>query len=206
MTTNMKTPSILLLVLLITVAVKAQSGPNIKMTPLFDGKTFKNWQVPENNQWWSIKKGVLRAKSDSLKTGSTLWTTEKYKDFTIQLDFKFGEGDIDSGIFMRGESPTNAQIQIGVSGSLQRDMTGSPYVPEKGYPVEAKNIKRLLRPKGWNTMRARAVANIYTVWLNGEEVMQYTLDKADTEGPIGLQLHPGREMEILFKNILLKEL
>ena len=58
----------------------------------------------------------------------------------------------------------------------------------------------------WNTIKAMAVGNTYKVWLNGIEVMNYTLENANLEGPIGIQLHPSRDMTIQFRNILAGEL
>jgi hypothetical protein len=177
-----------------------------EMTSIFDGDDLDAWEVPENNVWWFMDEGTLWAKSDPDKTGSILWTKKKYKDFIVQMDFKFGEGTVDSGIFMRGDDELNAQIQIGESGSLKRDMTASPYVPKQGYPVEATRVKELLKMNNWNTIKATAVGNSYKVWLNGTEVMNYTLENANLEGPIGIQLHPSRDMTIQFRNILAGEL
>lgn len=191
--------------LVFTLAVFGQEK-ELKMKSVFNGENLKHWKVPSDNIWWSIEGDALWAKSDPDKKGSILWTKKEYTDFVVQMEFKFGEGTIDSGIFMRGESPENAQIQIGISGSLKRDMTGSPYVPKKGYPVEAQGIKELLKLDGWNTIKAMAQGNSYKVWLNGKEVMNYTLENADLKGPIGIQLHPGREMSIQFKNILVARL
>lgn len=183
----------------------AQSnGP--KMKSIFNGKSFKHWEEPENNIWWSVNDGILHVENGPDKKGSTLWTKKQYKDFVVQLDFKMGKGTVDSGIFMRGDGADAPQIQIGISGSLKRDMTGSPYVPKQGYPVEAEGIKKLLKSDDWNTMKAQAVGNVYTVWLNGEKVMIYTLENAKLKGPIGLQLHPSREMSIDFKNIMVGKL
>ena len=120
----------------------------------------------------------------------------------VEFEFRMGEGRVDSGVHVR----TKDQIQIGISGSLNRDMTCSPYIPGKGYPVEAKNIKKLLRPKGWNTMRIQAIGKEYTVWLQGEKVMTYKSDSAIDEGPIGIQLHGGRNMAIDYRKLKLAEL
>ena len=60
--------------------------------------------------------------------------------------------------------------------------------------------------EGWNTIKAMAQGTSYKVWLNGKEVMNYTLENANLKGPIGIQLHPGREMSIQFKNILVARL
>lgn len=174
-----------------------------KLHKIFNGKNLDGWKAPEGNIWWTANKGVLSAKSSPDKKGTILWTNGEYEDFIIQLDFKFGEGTIDSGIFLRTDTQ---QIQIGESGSLKRDLTGSPYIPGKGYPVEASNVQKLLKMTDWNTMRVKAEGSVYTIWLNGEKVLTYDSDTAIDKGPIGLQLHPGRDMHIDFKNILFAEL
>ena len=122
----------------------------------------------------------------------------------VELDFRMGsEGVVDSGVFLRNE---REQVQIGISGSKKRDMTASPYISGKGYPVEAEGVAELLKPHDWNTLRIRARGQTYTTWLNGKEVMNYTSETAVERGPIGLQLHPGRHMRIDFRAIRLTEL
>ena len=114
-----------------------------------------------------------------------------------------GDGVVDSGIFLRSE---NDQVQIGISGSLKRDLTGSPYIPKLRYPVEATGVKDILKPKDWNTMKIKLVGKTYTVWLNGVEVMTYTSENIPPSGPIGIQLHPGNEMSISYRNMMLAKL
>lgn len=167
----------------------------------FDGSNLSQWRLPENNIWWTVENKILKAKSGPDQIGSILWTKEKYKDFRVRLKFKFGPGTVDSGIFMRGDNTRNPQIQIGISGSLKRDMTGSPYVPKQGYPQEATLVASLLKQDDWNNMEAEAIGNRYRVWFNGKQVMDYTLDDANLVGPVGIQLHPKRDMEIWFKSI-----
>ena len=165
----------------------------------------KGWKVPKGNEaskWYQVTNNILEVRSGSKKKGSVLWTKKEYQDFEVSLEFRFIDGIIDSGIHLRNSD----QIQIGISGSLKRDMTCSPYIPGKGYPVEAKNIKKLLKPKDWNQMRIRAVGQNYTVWLQEEEVMKYKSSSAKEKGPIGIQLHGSRNMKIDFKDILVKEL
>jgi len=173
-----------------------------KLKKIFNGKNLKGWVAPENNTWWLVDNKELLVKSGPDKKGSILWTEKKYRDFIVETDFKMLDGVVDSGIFLRSE---NDQIQIGISGSLKRDLTASPYIPKKGYPVEAK-VKDILKLKDWNTMKVKVVGKSYTVWLNGIEVMNYTSEKIVDEGPVGLQLHPGNEMSIRYRNIRLAEL
>ena len=187
----------------LTSATALVAGPKLK--PIFNGKDLSGWEVPDGNDeagWYKAVEGVLKIQSGPKKKGSILWSKKKYRNFVVEFEFRMGEGRVDSGVHVR----TKDQIQIGISGSLNRDMTCSPYIPGKGYPVEAKNIKKLLRPKDWNTMRIQAIGKEYTVWLQGEKVMTYKSDSAIDEGPIGIQLHGGRNMAIDYRKLKLAEL
>lgn len=172
---------------------------------IFNGKDLAGWEVPKGNEaagWYKAVDGVLKIQNGPKKKGSILWTKKKYRDFIMTFEFRFGEGVVDSGVHVRNRD----QIQIGISGSLKRDMTCSPYIPGKGYPVEAKNIKKLLKAKDWNKMIIQAVGKEYTVWLQGEKVMTYKSDSAIAEGPIGIQLHGNRVMAIDFRKLVVAEL
>lgn len=198
----------LVLAIIVVSNVFGQSTKPLAET-IFDGDDLEHWMVPEGNIWWSMDEGTLWAKteSDPDKKGSILWTKKKYKDFVVQVDFKFGVGTVDSGVFMRGDDAFNPQVQIGESGSLKRDMTASLYVAKGGgYPVEAIQAKELLKTNDWNTLRAMTIGNTYKVWLNGVVVAIYTHKDANLEGPIGLQLHPNRDMSIQFRDISVVEL
>ena len=176
-----------------------------KLKPIFNGKDLTGWKAPKGNDaagWYKAVDGVLKVQSGPKKKGSILWTTKKYRNFVMEFDFRFGEGVVDSGVHVRNQD----QIQIGISGSLKRDMTCSPYIPGKGYPIEAKNIKKLLKAKEWNTMRIQAIGKEYTVWLQGEKVMTYKSASAIEEGPLGIQLHGSRDMSIDYRNLKLAEL
>ena len=189
--------------ILLVSAASLVAGPKLK--PIFNGKDLSGWEVPDGNDeagWYKAVEGVLKIQSGPKKKGSILWSKKKYRNFVVEFEFRMGEGRVDSGMHVR----TKDQIQIGISGSLNRDMTCSPYIPGKGYPVEAKNIKKLLKPKGWNTMRIQAIGKEYTVWLQGEKVMTYKSDSAIDEGPIGIQLHGGRVMGIDYRKLKLAEL
>jgi len=187
------------LLLMVIVSTQAQDP---KLKKIFNGKTLKGWVEPSNNVWWTANDGILFVKSTAEKKGSILWSESKYENFIIQADFLMGDGTVDSGIFLRSE---HDQIQIGISGSLKRDLTASPYIPKKGYPVEAK-VKDILKLKDWNTMKVKVVGSTYTVWLNGNEVMTYTSENMPASGPVGFQLHPGNEMSCSFRNIRLAAL
>lgn len=186
------------------LVVSAPAGEKLK--PIFNGRDLDGWVAPKGNEgigWYRAETGVLKIQNGPKKKGSILWTDRNYRDFELEFEFRFGEGVVDTGIHIRNKKE---QIQIGISGSLKRDMTGSPYIAGKGYPVEASNVKTLLRQKDWNRMKIRAVGGDYTVWLQGEKVMHYVSDTATKEGPIGIQLHGSRVMSADFRKLQLREL
>lgn len=169
---------------------------------VFDGTSLDGWKVQGGN-CWTVVDGILTGENDAKKHNSVLWTEKAYGDFTVALDFRFS-GDIDSGVFLRHE---NDQIQIGTSRSLQRDMTGSPYIGTKrGYPQEAEGVKDLLKLDKWNRMKIKVQGDRYVVVLNGEQVIDYTSDTAKKVGPIGLQVHPGVEMKVEFREVTVESL
>ena len=97
-----------------------------------------------------------------------------------------GGGIADSGVFIRGENPESPQIQIGISGSLKVDMTGSPYVPKQGYPKKQK-LKIFSKIEYHDHIGCK---NNYKVWLNGQKSYGLHIGKCKFKGAIGLQYIP----------------
>lgn len=183
------------------LSLSAEAGQKFK--PIFNGKDLQGWEAPKGNDeagWYKAEDGILKIHSGPKKKGSILWTKKKYRDFVMEFEFRFGKGVVDTGIHIRNGKE---QIQLGISGSLKRDMTGSPYIAGKGYPVEAEGVKELLKAKDWNKMKIKAVGGQYTVWLQDKQVMTYHSDTAIEEGPIGIQLHGNRVMSADFRNLRL---
>lgn len=192
--------------IVVVIAVIASSNPTAhgqELPGVFNGDDLAGWKIPEGNIWFAANDGVLDVKSGPKQKGAILWTEKDYSDFVMQFEFKMGEGTVDTGIFIRNETD---QIQIGISGSLKRDMTASPYVAKKGYPVEAEGVQELLRSDDWNKMLIVAVGGHYQVWLNGKPVMSYSSETASESGPIGIQLHAKKQMACSYREIRLAEL
>jgi len=194
-----KTSIGLLFFLLSSLAYGKATLPNL----ITDDLTY--WNVPKGNDqygWYEVQDGVLMLRSSPNKKHSVLKTKKSFRDFICSFEFRFVEGNIDSGIELRN----NDQIQIGISGSLKRDMTGSPYIPGKGYPKHAKNVEKLIKLEGWNQMSIRCVGPSYVVSLQGKEVVEYNSPRAIEKGPLGIQLHGNRDMKIDFRNFSIKSL
>ena len=193
---------LLLLICLFLASLTCRPAEDPAWLDLLADKGLSLWDVPEVNPWWQVQDGVLTGKSDPAKKGHTLWTKASYQDVEVACEFRF-EGDIDSGIFLRKPS---LQVQIGTSRSLKRDMTASIYIPKKGYDGKAEGVDKLLKLGEWNQLKIRAQGETFTVWLNGQQVLEYTSSQFPGEAPVGLQIHPNVDMSVEFRNLKLRKL
>jgi len=172
---------------------------------IFNGKDLTGWKLPEPNPFWKVVDGVLVGENDEAKKGSMLWTEKSYGDFVVECEARWS-GEIDSGIMLRAPE---LQLQMGISRSLKRDLTGSFYIggtekyPEAG---QAKNLEKLFKPGDWNRFRLKAKGDTFTVWINGVQAVKYTNAKYAGAAPIGLQIHPGLAMKVEFRNLRAKAL
>lgn len=195
----MKLP--ILLVTLTLPFLTVAEEPALKS--IFNGKDFAGWTMSEEGKFL-IEDGVIKAANDGGKGDNLLTEKADYKNFIVELQFKLGEGNIDSGVFLRD---TREQIQIGISGSLKKDMTAQAYIPGKGYSIQV-NAEQFIKKDDWNFLRIKVIDNTYSTWLNGEPIMRdYESDTIISQpGTIGLQVHGKREMSIYFRNIQVAEL
>jgi len=197
------------LALALTTSVFAQTKSD-ELTPIFNGKDLTGWKAPEPNPFWKAVDGVLVGENDEKLKGNVLQTEKSYTNFVLELEVRWS-GEIDSGVMLR---EPELQVQFGVSRSLKRDMTGSfyvskaPFQPKAGYPdaAQAKNFEKLFKPGDWNKFRIEAKGDTFTVWLNGEQVSQFTDTNYSGAAPIGLQVHPGLKMKVEFRNVRAKAL
>jgi hypothetical protein len=178
--------------------------------PLFNGRDLTNFKADDSKAFWRVEQGVLVGENDAAMKGNYLWTEKAYGDFVIEFDARWKattERGVDTGLEMR---KPNLQLQLGISGSLRVDMTGSFYTGGKpAYPEagQAKEARALMKPEGeWNTFRIQAKGDTFTCWINGTKAAEYTDPKFSGAAPLGLQIHPGVPMKCEYRNVKIAEL
>jgi len=193
------------------LAWTADNVPPEGFTALFNGKDLTGWQAArgreetpeERAKWqehWKVEDGMIKFDGK----GPDLWTSKKYKDFILMVDWRLPRPG-DSGIYLRGNSKSQVNIWCSPLGS--GEVYG--YRTDKKMPEEVQKactpLKRADRPVGqWNTFKITLRGDRLTVELNGEVVIQDAqLPGVPREGEIALQRH-GDPIE--FKNIFIKEL
>ena len=174
---------------------------------LFDGKSLEGWKCDPVEQAadWKAVDGELLGENPTEKA-SIIWTTNSYRDFEVECEYITLSDDYDTGLFIRG---LTHQVQIGISRSLQKDMTACIYAPqdEQGsYPGQTDKVEANHKVGDWNHLKVVATGKRIQTFLNGEPMVDYTGVVLVDEGPIGLQLHGGVHMAVKFRNIKVREL
>jgi hypothetical protein len=186
---------------------KATNGDDSKFVVLFDGKTLDGWEVSPaegTDRQWRVEDGNIITENKGGK-GSNLWTKKDYRDYELELEFKTLSDDYDTGVFLRGDGH---QVQIGISGSLKKDMTACIYAPwdkKGGYPGKTDKVAAVNKVGQWNHLRIVLKGKRIQTFLNGKAMVDYEGIAIKDKGPIGLQLHGGRHMKVAFRNIQVRE-
>jgi hypothetical protein len=168
-----------------------------ELAPIFNGTDLTGWKIPKEPFWKAVDGVLIGESPDDKQPGSMLYTEKSYHDVIVEAECRWS-GEIDSGIMVR---KPEIQLQIGISRSLKKDMSGSFYIgkyPEEG---QAKNADKLIKIGEWTKFRLQAKGDTYTVWINGEKAVEYTDAKYPAAAPIGLQIHPKVKMKVEFRNI-----
>ena len=175
---------------------------------LFDGKSLDGWNVKAKGEIapaWKVADGNIVAENPD-KKGSNLWTDREYTDYELELEYQTPSEYYDTGVFLRGDGH---QVQIGISGSLKKDMTACIYAPKDkrgSYPGKTDKIAKFHKVGEWNHLRIVLTGKRIQTFLNGEPFVDYTGVAINDKGPIGLQLHANHHMKVHFRNVKVKEL
>lgn len=171
-----------------------------------DGDTLEGWKVDKEKQagQWVLKDGVIVGDNPD-KKGSILWTEHDFGDYELIVEYRTPSEDYDSGVFLHGSSH---QVQIGISRSLKKDLTGALYCPKDGngsYPQQPdEKIKKAHKLGEWNTLRIVTKGKQITTTLNGVEINNYEGVKYPATGKIGLQLHANVHQKMAFRVVKIK--
>ena len=207
--TNLST--LMLLLILIASSCKQQSSE------IFNGKDLSNWKfVIENDavpadEVYSVDDGVITIKGEPL---GYMYTKEKFRNYTLELEYRWAEDASNSGIFVLIEDPTNpfpkgveCQLKAGLAGDfvllggsdLNEYNLREGVAERPAFPVFDKLQSSSEKPTGeWNKAKIVVVDGSITVYIN--DVLQNRATSNAMEGHIGLQ---SEGEAIQFKNIVI---
>jgi len=151
---------------------------------LFDGRTTDGWRGFKLNNMpdgWKVVDGALTR----VAAAGDILTTQKFKNFELDLEWKISEGG-NSGIFYRGSEDEDAiywtapEMQVlddahHEDGKSRLTSAGANYGLYEAPPG-------IVKPAGqWNQVRLIVNGRHVEHWLNGVRMLQYELYSPDWE-------------------------
>jgi hypothetical protein len=182
----------------------------------FDGKDLDGWEGLR--QYWSVKDGAIVGSTfpDGLSFNTFLCSKKKYTDFELHFQVRLrGKGwPGNSGVQIRSKIRDSEKDRkdFAVEGP-QCDMGemywGSLYGEHFGGMMKAapkEVIQRVLKKDDFNDYSIKCVGKHVTIKLNGETTVDQDFPKLPDTGIIAWQLHAGKPMEVVFKEMKFKDL
>ena len=140
---------------------------------LFDGKSLSGWRLynKKGTGNWSVQDGTIVSGNDDLMT------TAKYGDFEMSVDWKFENGNGNSGIIYRVAETKGPSWETGIemqAGNRPNTKLGKN---DAGafYDLFAPSTNALKPMTEWNTFKIVAVGKHFEHWVNGVKVVDTTM-------------------------------
>lgn len=191
-------------------------GPDTKpaadagFTSIFDGTNMNGWKMAGPGQFILEPDEFGRLRADG-GLGLLWYSTKKYKNFQLRLEWQASGPYDNSGVFVRFPDPgTDPWVAVNQGYEIQIDDMGAPsgtMLHSTGSIYGFSAAKRLAsRLVGeWNTFEIKVVGQTYDVTLNKVPAVTGFTGTRGIEGYIGLQNH-GAPSRVSFRNIRIKEL
>lgn len=198
-----------LLLCTLLIAFTLSGAARADETALFNGTDLSNWTFhlsdtgAKMEETWQVEQGILKCSGEP---SGYIRTKEKYRDYTLTLEWRWpGEGG-NNGVLVHIQEPDNvwpksleAQLESGHAGDIWV-IGGADFKEHEGVAGRrvVKQEASSEKPLGeWNTYTIVAKGDTLRLYVNG--VLQNVATKCTiTEGYIGLQSE-GRAIE--YRNI-----
>ena len=196
----------LLLLFIVLTACKATIPSNKNASVLFNGENLNGWKTYGIENWF-VENNFLTCENGNDEKFGYLGTTQNYKNFELNLEFKQEHKNDNGGVFihstLNGTKIQGWQVEIGAPGHF----TGGVHAYDRGWLEKPDPIKdKALKIEKWNHLKIVVNNDKMIVWLNGTEMSNLTDPKLITqEGVIALQIHKG-DNKLQWRNIKIIEL
>ncbi len=187
-------------------------GSSVLGESLFDGESFDGWNG--NYRYFRIEEGAIVGGMlhERIPRNEFLSSAREYGDFELRLKFKLVGEETNAGIQIRSERVADSHEMIGYQADLGRGIWGSLYDESRRRRMLAQadmeRLEPVLNESGWNEYVIRCVGKRITLWINGQQTVDYIEpDNAlPQEGLIALQIHAGPPGEAWYKDIEITKL
>jgi len=184
---------------------------------LFNGKDLTGFKYLA--PYWKVENGAIIGSSmpDGLKFNTFLVSEKEYGDFELSFKVKLSGASPNSGVQIRSVLKDEKTFAVwgpqcdmggGYWGSLFGEHFGGakPGAHQMLKAAPSELVKKTIKPDEFNDYFIRAVGKKVTIQINGETMVDVELDILPVKGVIAFQIHLGKPMEVVFKDIVFKEL
>ena len=204
----------------ILTAILLTTGCVQQPKAIFNGEDLSNWHfiVEENavpgEEVYSVSEGIITVKGEPL---GYMYTRDKYRNYTLGVEYRWVGEESNSGIFFLIEEPANpfpkgieCQLMAGKAGdlvllngadlkeySLPEGVTERPAFPV----ITKKELSNELPAGDWNKVSITVNEGVISILVNGQ--LQNIATSEVKEGHIGLQ---SEGKAIQFRNLVLHPL
>jgi len=175
--------------------------------PLFNHVNLEGWHALPGGKWEVQHGRIVGTSPADEPLHGILLSNKTYGNFKLKVIYKAVKGN--SGVYFRVEKVNDPVHVFGLQAEIdpEKDAGGLYETGGRGWVVQPtpENVKRWYKPGAWNEMIIVAKGKDITVFVNGYKTAETRNDPGRTKGYIGLQLHGGMDMNVVFKEILIKE-
>jgi hypothetical protein len=177
----------------------------------------KNWvnllgsldEWSADTKYWKLENGILHGEYPGGELHNYAWTKKTYKDFELNVLFKLGGQNPNSGVCIRLH-PVNVDNVPGYQVDMGEGYWASLW-EEKGagmvqqFPVKA--ARKLVKANDWNHYYIIAKGHHIEAWLNGVKTIDKVHPEGSLDGALGFQLcHADHKTILDVKTFYIKEL
>ncbi len=178
--------------------------------PLFDGTTLDGWEQHGGKATYQVEDGCIVGRVGPGPNSFTC-TKKTYGDFILKTEVKLDVPG-NSGIQVRSHLREQGDRVFGYQCEIDpSDRAWSGGIYDEGrrgwlFPLAGREeARQAFRRDAWNQFVIQAVGPSIRTWVNGVPCADL-LDAADLEGFIALQVHSGKQGQIRWRTLRLKDL
>ncbi len=175
----------------------------------FNGKDLTGWKgLPEH---WSVKDGMIAGTTQpkGIKFNTFLCSEKEYSNFELSFKVKLSASG-NSGVQVRSRIIDPKKFVVGgPQCDMGQQYWGSLYGEQFGGMMKASDaakVKKVVKVGEFNDYYLRCDGKHVTIKINGETMLDGEFAKMPEKGIIAFQAHGGAAMDVVFKDIVFKEL
>lgn len=186
---------------------EVSAGQEEDWQPLFNHENLEGWHALPGGKWEAQQGMIVGTSPADEPLHGILLSDKMYSDFKLKVVYKAMKGN--SGVYFRVEKVDDPVHVHGFQAEIdpEKDAGGLYETGDRAWVVQPapEDVKKWYKPDEWNEMIIIAKGKDVTVFVNDYKTAELKNDPGRTKGYLGLQLHGGMEMNVMFKDILIKE-